>query len=57
MLSLVTLRYVDEARLSKGMKTLARHSIPAAILLPVAFFLSVASRIRWFGTAYTTWRS
>jgi hypothetical protein len=44
VLSLVTLRYVDEANLSKGMKRLARHSIPAAaILLPLAFFLSVAS--------------
>ena len=44
MLSLVALRYVDEANLSGGMKRLARHSIPAAaILLPVAFFLSVAS--------------
>jgi hypothetical protein len=44
VLSLVALRYVDEANLSGGMKRLARHSIPAAaILLPVAFFLSVAS--------------
>lgn len=44
VLSLVTLRYVDEATLSKGMKRLARHSIPAAaILLPAAFFLSVLS--------------
>ena len=44
VLSLVTLRYVDEANLSNGMKRLARHSIPAAaILLPAAFFLSVAS--------------
>ena len=44
VLSLVTLRYVDEANLSNGIKRLARHSIPAAaILLPAAFFLSVAS--------------
>jgi hypothetical protein len=44
ILSLVTLRYVDEANLSKGLKRVARHSIPAAaILLPVAFFVSVAS--------------
>ena len=44
VLSLVTLRYVDEATLTEGMKTLVRHSIPAAaILLPVAFFLSVLS--------------
>lgn len=44
VLSLVTLRYVDEATLSKRMKWLVRHSIPAAaILLPLAFFLSVVS--------------
>ena len=44
VLSLVALRYVDEAALSERMKWLVRHSIPAAaILLPVAFFLSVAS--------------
>ena len=44
ILSLVTLRYVDEANLSRGLKRLARHSIPAAaVLLPVAFFFSVAS--------------
>ena len=30
VLSLVTLRYVAEAALSEGMKTLVRHSIPAA---------------------------
>ena len=44
VLSLVTLRYVDEARLPGWLKTVARHSIPAAaILLPAAFFLSVLS--------------
>lgn len=44
VLSLVTLRYVDEANLSGRMKRVARHSIPAAaILLPAAFFLSVLS--------------
>ncbi len=44
VLSLVTLRYVDEAALPRRMKTLARHSIPAAaVLLPAAFFLSVLS--------------
>lgn len=44
ILSLVTLRYVDEARLSGPLKRVARHSIPAAaILLPAAFFLSVLS--------------
>jgi CDP-diglyceride synthetase len=44
VLSLVTLRYVDEADLPGWLKTLARHSIPAAaVLLPAAFFLSVLS--------------
>jgi hypothetical protein len=42
LLSLVVLRYVDEANLSDGWKAVARHAVPlAAILLPVAFFLSV----------------
>jgi hypothetical protein len=42
ILSLLALRYVDEATLSDGAKTFVRYSIPsAAILLPVAFFLSV----------------
>ena len=44
ILSLVTLRYADEARLLEGLKRVARHAIPAAaVLLPVAFFLSVLS--------------
>lgn len=44
VLSLVTLRYVDEANLPGWLKTVARHSIPAAaVLLPAAFFLSVSS--------------
>jgi len=44
VLSLVTLRYVEEATISEGMKRVVRHSIPAAaILLPAGFFLSVAS--------------
>jgi hypothetical protein len=44
VLSLVTLRYVDEAALPVGLRTFVRHSIPAAaVLLPVAFFLSVLS--------------
>jgi hypothetical protein len=44
VLSLVTLRYVDEANLPEWLRTVARHSIPAAaILLPAAFFLSVLS--------------
>jgi len=44
VLSLVTLRYVDEANLPGWLKSFARHSIPtAAILLPAAFFMSVLS--------------
>lgn len=42
VLSLVALRYVDEARLSDRSKWFVRLAIPtAAILLPIAFFLSV----------------
>ncbi len=42
VLSLVILRYVDEARLSERSKWLVRNAIPgSAILLPAAFFLSV----------------
>ncbi len=33
ILSLVTLRYVDEANLPEGIKRVARHSIPAAAIL------------------------
>ncbi len=44
VLSLVMLRYVDEARLSPFWKWIARTGAPiAAILIPAAFFLSVAS--------------
>jgi hypothetical protein len=44
VLSLVALRYVDEARLSDRLKGFVRSAIPsAAILLPLAFFLSVPS--------------
>jgi hypothetical protein len=44
VLSLVALRYVDEAALSEGMRWLVRLSLPAAaILTPAAFFLSVLS--------------
>jgi hypothetical protein len=44
ILSLVALRYVDEANISNAMKWLVRGSIPvAAILVPAAFFLSVLS--------------
>ena len=44
VLSLVMLRYVDEAILSPFWKWLARLGAPiAAILIPVAFFLSVVS--------------
>ena len=42
ILSLVALRYVDEARLSNKAKALVRFCLPAsAILLPLAFFFSV----------------
>ncbi len=44
LLSLVMLRYVDEAALSPLWRWLARTGAPiAAILIPAAFFLSVAS--------------
>jgi drug/metabolite transporter superfamily protein YnfA len=44
VLSLVMLRYVDEAKLGGFWKWLARAGAPiAAILIPAAFFLSVAS--------------
>jgi hypothetical protein len=44
VLSLVMLRYVDEAALSPFWRWLARSGAPiAAILIPAAFFLSVAS--------------
>jgi len=44
ILSLVMLRYVDEAMLSPFWKWLARTGAPiAAILIPAGFFLSVAS--------------
>jgi hypothetical protein len=44
VLSLILLRYVDEAALSPAWKGVARVGAPmAAILIPAAFFLSVAS--------------
>lgn len=44
ILSLVLLRYVDEARLSGPWLLVARYGVPlGAILLPAAFFLSVLS--------------
>jgi uncharacterized membrane protein len=44
VLSLVLLRYVDEARLGRGWRYVARVGVPlAAILIPAAFFLSVLS--------------
>jgi high-affinity Fe2+/Pb2+ permease len=44
VLSLVALRYVDEAQLSAGWKGFVRLGIPsAAIFLPAAFFFSVLS--------------
>src|ERR687886_3080733 len=44
VLSLVALRYVDEAALSEGMRGVVRLAFPAAaLLMPLAFFLSVLS--------------
>ena len=44
VLSLILLRYVDEALLPPAAKWLARTGVPiAAILIPAAFFLSVVS--------------
>jgi hypothetical protein len=44
VLSLVALRYVDEAELGARLKWLVRLALPsAAILTPAAFFLSVLS--------------
>jgi uncharacterized membrane protein len=44
VLSLLVLRYVDEAHLPDGAKAFVRSAFPvSAILLPVAFFLSVLS--------------
>lgn len=44
ILSLVALRYVDEAVLSPRLKKITRQAFPvSAILLPAAFFLSVLS--------------
>lgn len=42
ILSLVVLKYVDEAKISEGLKKMVRGFIPSsAIFLPVAFFFSV----------------
>lgn len=44
VLSLVALRYVDEAALSEGMRWVVRLTFPAAaLLMPLGFFLSVLS--------------
>lgn len=44
VLSLILLRYVDEANLSERLKAFVRSAVPvSAILLPLAFFLSVVS--------------
>jgi hypothetical protein len=44
VLSLVALRYVDEAALTEGMRWVVRLAFPAAaILMPLAFFLSILS--------------
>jgi hypothetical protein len=44
VLSLVALRYVDEATLSEGMRWVVRLAFPAAaVLMALGFFLSVLS--------------
>jgi hypothetical protein len=44
VLSLLILRYVDETRLSEQLRSFVRYAVPSsAILLPLAFFLSVLS--------------
>jgi hypothetical protein len=44
LLTLVVLRYVDETGLSEGSRWYVRLAVPAAaVLLPIAFFLSVLS--------------
>ncbi len=44
VLSLVALRYVDEATISEGMRWVVRLALPAAaVLMPLGFFLSVLS--------------
>jgi uncharacterized membrane protein len=44
LLTLVVLRYVDETGLSEGTRWCIRLAVPAAaVLLPIAFFLSVLS--------------
>jgi hypothetical protein len=44
ILSLVVLRYVDQAQLSERARMFVRNAVPsAAILLPLAFFFSVLS--------------
>ena len=44
VLSLVALRYVDEATFSESMRWVVRAAFPAAaLLMPLAFFLSVLS--------------
>jgi hypothetical protein len=44
ILSLVALRYVDEAHLSNGLKRVVRSLIPlSAIFIPAAYFFSVLS--------------
>src|SRR3954468_21755318 len=44
VLSLVALRYVAESTISEGMRWVVRLALPAAaILMPLAFFLSVLS--------------
>jgi hypothetical protein len=44
VISLVILRYVDEANLSERLRLIVRHGAPAAaILMPLGFFCSILS--------------
>jgi phosphatidylserine synthase len=43
LLTLVVLRYVDETTLSERTRWYVRVAVPAAAVLPIAFFLSVLS--------------
>jgi len=46
VLSLVVLRYVDEARSSNRWKQLVRNGVPSAsVLLPAGFFFSILSPV------------
>jgi len=56
ILTLVGLLLVDQADLSNGLRWLVRYALVAGpILMPLGFFLSVASREPRTRTASSTW--